>query len=786
MTVSIRRLSLGAGYEYLLRSVARGDAAANAASPLTRYYTESGTPPGRFLGAGLAGLADGAGIPVGTVVTEEQLFRMVGMLTDPVTGEPLGRRPSAWPTPRSERVAARVAALGPDLGDEERAGAVARIEQEERQRQVVRPVAGFDLTFSVPKSVSAVWAVAGPETQAEIYQAHQDAIGIAIGWAERNVVFTRSGTSGAVQDDVRGVVATAFDHWDSRTGDPHLHTHVVVVNRAQSVSDGQWRSLDSKTLFRYTVALSELHEGVLEDLLTERLGYGWDERARAHSVVPRHDVAGIPDELIEEFSQRSGQIQTETARLIARWAAQHGRQPSDGQILRLRQQATLATRPDKEQHSLAEQTDRWRVRARPFVGGDTAAWADSLRDRVALPALTADSLDAGLLRDAARIALDAVAHKRSTFNHANVLAEVHRQLHGVRFATVVDRLAVAERMTAAALEQAIRLDPPEPIPAVERLRRPDGTSRLVHRGSEHFTTQTILDAEDRLLAAGRDRGAPGATVPEHTAATLAGTPVQLGPDQVAAVHSIAQSGRVLDVLVGAAGTGKTASLAALRTAWESAHGPGSVIGLAPSAAAAEVLGNELNIDTENTAKWLHEAPRNPERRRRLDTLLDRMHTVSSSGTVLGRRLQADLRETQAELARWSVGVGQLVIIDEAGLAGTLTLDAIVAQVAAAGGKVVLVGDPHQLSAIEAGGAFAMLVNDRDDPPELTEVRRFRHEWERDASRLLRVGDPAAITRYEQHGRIRSGNRDDMLDALYRAWSADTVRGLQSLMLANDS
>src|SRR3954447_10442289 len=97
VTVSIRRMSLGSGFAYLMNSVARGDGAVAASSPVTRYYAESGTPPGRFLGAGLAGLDAGRGVPVGTVVSEEALWRMLGMMADPVTGEPLGRRPQHWP-----------------------------------------------------------------------------------------------------------------------------------------------------------------------------------------------------------------------------------------------------------------------------------------------------------------------------------------------------------------------------------------------------------------------------------------------------------------------------------------------------------------------------------------------------------------------------------------------------------------------------------------------------------------------------------------------------------------
>jgi ATP-dependent exoDNAse (exonuclease V) alpha subunit len=148
-------------------------------------------------------------------------------------------------------------------------------------------------------------------------------------------------------------------------------------------------------------------------------------------------------------------------------------------------------------------------------------------------------------------------------------------------------------------------------------------------------------------------------------------------------------------------------------------------------------------------------------------------------------LRAQLAELHDEYQRWTIRPGQLVVIDEAGLAGTLALDAITAQAAESGAKVLLVGDWAQLSAIEAGGAFAMLANDRPDAPELTEVRRFQHEWERVASIQLRVGDRSAIDAYTEHDRLRSGDRAEMLDALYEAWRDDTQRGLTSLMIAGD-
>jgi hypothetical protein len=93
--VPIRRMTLGSGYKYLMSSVARSDGASQHVSALTRYYAESGTPPGRFIGQGLAGLGSGVGIEPGSKVTEEHLFRMVGMVQDRLTGEQLGQSPRA-------------------------------------------------------------------------------------------------------------------------------------------------------------------------------------------------------------------------------------------------------------------------------------------------------------------------------------------------------------------------------------------------------------------------------------------------------------------------------------------------------------------------------------------------------------------------------------------------------------------------------------------------------------------------------------------------------------------
>ncbi|MDN6024984.1 ATP-dependent DNA helicase [Bifidobacterium mongoliense] len=182
---------------------------------------------------------------------------------------------------------------------------------------------------------------------------------------------------------------------------------------------------------------------------------------------------------------------------------------------------------------------------------------------------------------------------------------------------------------------------------------------------------------------------------------------------------------------------------ALRRAWEAEHGKGSVVGLAPSAVAAQVLADDLGIGTENTAKWLHTH-----------------HTMGAT-----------------------FATGQLVIIDEASLAGTFTLDQITEQAEQQDAKVLMVGDWAQLQSVDAGGAFAMLVAAREDAPELTDVHRFTHSWEKRTSLDLRHGHATAIDTLIDHGRVHGAEEEQAMDAAYTAWRTDQAAGKASILVA---
>lgn len=797
--ISIERLHAGDSYQYLLRSVADGEGhkLGPAASPMTRYYTEAGTPPGRWMGSGLAGLGCGRGLAADSTVTAAAMERLFKYGTDPVSGGALTRRSFNVPRSYAERVDARIAELPTGLGRGHRAAAIEAIKAEERARKIRRPVAGFDLTFSPPKSVSALWGLSDQGTREQIAGAHYDAIEDVISMIERDVARTRIGTDGVAQMATRGVVAAAFDHYDSRAGDPQLHTHVVIANRVQGV-DGVWRTLDSRGgLFPAIVALSETYNALLADRLTARLGLSWETRGTARKVKnTRWELADIPEALIRAFSRRADAIESAADALVAEWTATHGRRPDDATVLRLRQQATLATRPHKQVRSLAELSASWRVRAEELLRTDALRWAGlitaSARRRVAAgrgPAiLRADDLAGDVVEALATEVLERLVAERSTWRRWNVSAEAARVTMRFRMASPWDRDQLITSVVEGALARSLLLTPPQRAHVPTVFKRPDGATAFSPASAHVFTTSAILEAERRLQTASQTTTGP--RVDLHLAVTVGAAPTpagyRLADDQVDAVCQVATSGRTVDVLVGPAGSGKTTTLVALLHAWEAAHGTGSVVGLAPSAIAAQTLADSLGIDTDNTAKWL------TEHQRVRTSTADQPGQTSPDGSrtsPVRQRVDPRAQTGTAGIApqnRWTFCARQLVIIDEASLAGTLALDHIVAHATSVGAKVLLVGDWAQLSAVDAGGAFGLLVRDREVAPELVGVRRFTQAWESAASVKIRVGDTAALATYTERGRIVEGEHDEMLGAAYAAWTADQRTGKRSLLIAGDN
>ncbi|MFE6649624.1 MobF family relaxase [Nocardioides sp. NPDC057772] len=724
--MTIHKLAAGSGYEYLTRQVAAGDSTELGGTALADYYEAKGEAPGQWVGSGLAVFAGPDGIDSGDVVTAGQMGHLFGVGEHPITGRPLGRRT------RSDGVA------------------------------------GFDLTFSPVKSVSALWAVAPPEIARVIERAHDAAVQDALAYVEREVLFTREGADGARQVETRGLIAAAFRHRDSRAGDPDLHTHVAVANKVQAKYSGKWLTVYGRVLFQHTVAISETYNTALEYRLGEALGVTFDERTGPRERRPIREIVGVSAGLCRMWSRRARDIDRREDDLVTMFVGEHRRPPTEPERLRLVQQANLETRaPKHEPRAEADQRRIWRRQASEFLGSEStlAAMIHEALDvsaAVRRPAST-EVVDTRVIQATAVAVIAELETHRATWQSWHLRAEAERQVRATASGRVAaaDLPAMTDEVVAAAVEMSVQLTPDDD-PVARRtdlrqpsgLRRSDGTSVYRHTGADRYTSQRILQAEQRLAdAAGL--GSDFAFSVEEIDIVLAASKVagvRLNNGQRALVHALAGGGHRVRLALAPAGSGKTTAVRVLAAVWTT-NGY-DAIGLAPSAAAAKVLQDATGLPCETLAKIDDE--------------------VLTQPTDTGRRRHSGLSTR--------IGPETLVVIDEAGMADTLTLDRVVAFCLSRGATIRLLGDDRQLSAVGAGGVLRDIAH-WHGADRLEEVVRFIDPGEAAASLDLRGGDRGAIGFYLDHDRVHTGDEDTTLIEVLASWQQDRDHGLDALMLA---
>jgi conjugative relaxase-like TrwC/TraI family protein len=433
--------------------------------------------------------------------------------------------------------------------------------------------AGFDVTFSAPKSVSTLMALADPETVGQVMAAHEQAVTEALGLLERLAARVARGHHGDGQRAPRiatsGLVGAAFTHTTSRALDPQLHTHVVLANLAQG-SDGRWSALDSRTLHREATTASYLYQHLLRAELTRRLGVGWTGIDRGVA-----EVEGVPLPVRREFSTRRRQIETALAERA-------GSQLGPGLRGRARQLAAraacLATRPGKRHTPPAELRQNWAERA-TAAGFSPDDLAELLTRRAAAPpTVELASLDRRVL------GADGVTREQSTFNQGALLRELISHLPpGAAVST--DQLLD----TTAAL---VRTD--EVVPVLT------GDGRA-------YTTRDLLITEAQTLALASRTDRILAQLDKKTVAAAAVRANALRPEQQRVVFSLLTSGRPVEVLAGPAGCGKTAGLALATRTWADAGI--TVTGTAVAALTAQGLQEASGAPSVSLARALSQPDR---------------------------------------------------------------------------------------------------------------------------------------------------------------------------------
>ena len=568
-----------------------------------------------------------------------------------------GEAPGRW--------AGRVAAELGLAGELDREGHAALVDARDPntgeallERGANSTVLAYDLTFSAPKSVSVLFAVADDAVSGALVDAHEAAAAAALGHLERCACQVRRGHGGHERQDADGFLGAAYRHRMSRARDPQLHTHFVVCNAARG-TDGRWSALDGQRLYDRAKAAGYLYEAQLRAEVRERLP--WAEWGRVHKGIA--DLNGVPDATRNHFSQRRQDIEE--------YLAKHGRSGRQSA-----EKAALATREAKQGDV---DTPSWRADTRARAAEHGLGRAELAELARALPAPPTGP-DAPTL--SARLSgPEGLTERRNAFSERDALCE----------------WAAAHSQGASVSE-------------VER-----ATARYLAGGEVHrladgdlHTTEDLLASERQIVdgAARREREATGRLEPTGLADSLARRGRPLTAEQAGAVEAVTASGHGVDAIEALAGTGKTYTAAALGVVYRDAGY--RVVGTGPTGRAVRELKEQAAIPESFTLTRL-------------------AGELSDQGGFDGRPT--------------------LLILDEAGMAGTREAAAVLAHAERSGVKVVAIGDSGQLASVQAGGWLGALSR-RSGSERLTEVMRQRDPTERRRLAELHDGEPDRYLRHK--------------------------------------
>ena len=619
--LSIGTITAGDGYKYLTKEVVSG---------AEDYYVRAGVGSGEAQGWWLGAQREAFGVS-GGVVSEVQMAGFFGTKTDPATGEALGSkfRVYASVAERLERAAAnqkawveedlavRSAALQAAGAGEERwaeslaAHQVAAEERWNKTRQKIEragernSVAGYDLTFSAPKSVSVLWASApDKDAQRTVRAAHHEGIRAAMAVLERDGSFVRRGRNGVRQEQVSGVLAAAFDHRTSRSGDPQLHTHVAVLAMAKT-GDRRVLALDGRAIYGLSGALSAIYDFHRDKALMRDLNV----RLEVCERTGVREIAGVPDSLQALWSTRRAQITPRVEELKAQYLATHGREAPPEMVAKMAQWATLDTRPAKgEPESTEALFARWRQAALAAVDTDLAqVWSAATGRKWRAP--TTGQTEAEIVDTV----MQRLETEKASWTVPNLVQVTWQVMERDPHRSAEEDQARAERCVAAVLAHpdVLKLTPSLGLDLPAELVRADGEAVYQVHYTDRFATRSAICEEQYLVA--RRQSSTAIPVPtERIEAAIAATGgAGLSADQAAAVRGVLASRADVSVVIGPAGTGKTTTMAVLAAGMAGQRRPGA--GLGPVADGGQRAGRRhRGAGREHRQTAVGDPPHRPE------------------------------------------------------------------------------------------------------------------------------------------------------------------------------
>lgn len=423
------------------------------------------------------------------------------------------------------------------------------------------------------------------------------------------------------------------------------------------------------------------------------------------------ELAGVPEDARKLFSERTEQVEAKTAELVAAWIVENDGAEPDARTIYKLERVAALVSRPSKHGAVDAEALR-------------AEWLDRARQAGLGPLAIPDGqrplpgtspID---VEDVVTRAVETVSATTSTWLRADLAREIAAILPAEASSSAAEAVGLIDRLADAAANRCVELHRP---PAVHAKRRRDGRPVTEHVVDRRVTTQAVLVQERRLID-----WAAGAVAPAVAAAA--------DEDAVRAVAGA----QPLVLLVGPAGAGKTTLIREASAALS--RSGRAAIGLAPSGKATDVLAQETGLSSTTLAKLLH-----------------------------------DHRRPAGAAARISPPAGATVVLDEAGMASTNDLDALIALVQRRRWRLVCVGDPAQLPAVGRGGMFAHWCETLPHH-RLEEVRRFADAWQARASLGLRRGHRASVVEYARRGCLQNVHPSLLADRVARAFDALAADG----------
>jgi len=426
---------------------------------------------------------------------------------------------------------------------------------------------GLNITYSAPKSVSIAYAILSDQ---RIKNAHENAVRVANEYIEKNLAETRQGQGGKERVQASGIAVANYTHETSRSHDPQLHTHAVIINTVERSSDGQIRALEPRKIYQYQKTIDQIYKNELASQL-QRLGYSVEMK----DMHGNFEIKGISQEVIDKFSERSQQIDNAMEKIK--------NEINTNNEYKLRDIAAIESRNKKEFLSQEQLNQKWNEKM-----NEIGISKEDIKQAIESAKTNAKEIDKNDIKEYVKQACNVIHENESAFSKEKLT-----------------ETALRLSMSQAGNNEKV-ITQKEVEKAIEELKKEKYITDLKNG---YMTTKEMQQTEKKIIeyinktngtakAIENDKGKIDQAIKEYEQKVG----YQMTNDQRAAVHHILQSQDKVIGIQGDAGTGKTTVFQHIRE--EMKKRGYEVRGITPTGKAADVMSREAGIKTQTVDSFL--------------------------------------------------------------------------------------------------------------------------------------------------------------------------------------